>query len=91
MSTQPKKVAPVDPATTSFDLQAAGGRLSIAGPALAVIALVALVGIIWLSSKLVDLNERVILQPGTQIVRPLERATTELEPVPARGGRPATP
>ena len=74
MSTHTKNATPPDPTTTRFDLEVPGGRISIAGPALAVIALVALVGIIWLSIKLVDLNERVILQPSTQLVKPAEAA-----------------
>lgn len=52
MSTRPKKVGSPGPTATRLDIEAAGMRISVAGPALAVIGLVALVGVIWLCFNL---------------------------------------
>ncbi len=63
MSTKTNKIEPSDGTTTRVDIESRGSRMSIVGPALAVIALVAVIGVIWLSGKLVDLSGKAIEYP----------------------------
>ena len=49
---------------TSAEFKVPGGRVTIAGSALAVITLVALVGMILVCLKLIDLSERAIEKPS---------------------------
>lgn len=60
MRAKRSQAEPSGATTTRIDMEARGSRLSIVGPALAVIALVAVLGVIWLSGKLVDLSGKAI-------------------------------
>lgn len=53
-------------ATTRIDVEASGTRVSLMGPALAVITLVAVIGVIWMGLKLVDLHQHAIDQSAAQ-------------------------
>ena len=63
MRSKTNKTDPLDATTTRVDIGSDGSRISIVGPALAVIALVAVIGMIWLSGKLVDLSGKAIEHP----------------------------
>lgn len=58
--------------STKLEIRSGGQRLSIGGPALAVIALVAVLGVIWIAIKLVDLNAKAL---GLRDQRPLPVST----------------
>lgn len=62
---------PSDGDHTSLDIQSHGHRLSLAGPALAVVAVVALLGMIVVCWKLIDMSERAIVSktPTAQLSR----------------------
>ena len=66
VSVEIRDTKPTDPTVTRVNLNAPGVRISIIGSALAVIAILAVVGMIWVSGKLIDLTELAIQQPGVQ-------------------------
>jgi hypothetical protein len=45
---------------TRVELKGAGGGVSMVGPALAIIALVAVLGLIWMGMRLIDLSRTAI-------------------------------
>jgi hypothetical protein len=63
MSKQLQNIGHVDPTTTRVDIAGSGGRLSLAGPAIAVVALVAVLGMIWVCGKLIDMSAKAIPSP----------------------------
>lgn len=64
MRTQKRHSEPESTNLTSAEFEVPGGRVAIAGPALAVITLVALVGMILVCLKLIDLSERAMEKPS---------------------------
>lgn len=67
-----QKTKTPDPDATRAEVSGTGWRAVVAGPALAVIALVAVIGLIWISVKLVDLSGQAIERPAhRQLHEPL--------------------